>query len=127
VVGGNTHHRLSRSSQKGEKQMQRVGFRLQLDASRLDEYVEHHKNVWPEMQAALSETGWHNYTLFLDRSDASLFGYFETPDLQAALDGMAKKEVNDRWQAMMGEFFVSLNGSRPDEGFLQLEDVFYLP
>jgi L-rhamnose mutarotase len=82
---------------------------------------------WPEMQAALSETGWHNYTLFLDRSDASLFGYFETPDLQAALDGMAKKEVNDRWQAMMGEFFVSLNGSRPDEGFLQLEDVFYLP
>jgi L-rhamnose mutarotase len=127
VVGGNTHHRLSKSSQKGEKQMQRVGFRLQLDASRLDEYVEHHKNVWPEMQAALSETGWHNYTLFLDRSDASLFGYFETPDLQAALDGMAQKEVNDRWQAMMGEFFVSLNGSRPDEGFLQLEDVFYLP
>jgi L-rhamnose mutarotase len=127
VVGGNTHHRLSRTIQKGEKQMQRVGFRLQLDASRLDEYVEHHKNVWPEMQAALSETGWHNYTLFLDRSDASLFGYFETPDLQAALDGMAKKEVNDRWQAMMGEFFVSLNGSRPDEGFLQLEDVFYLP
>jgi L-rhamnose mutarotase len=127
VVGGNTHHRLSRTNQKGENQMQRVGFRLQLDASRLDEYVEHHKNVWPEMQAALSETGWHNYTLFLDRSDASLFGYFETPDLQAALDGMAKKEVNDRWQAMMGEFFVSLNGSRPDEGFLQLEDVFYLP
>jgi L-rhamnose mutarotase len=127
VVGGNTHHRLSRTIQKGEKQMQRVGFRLQLDASRLDEYVEHHKNVWPEMQAALSETGWHNYTLFLDRSDASLFGYFETPDLQAALDGMAKKEVNDRWQAMMGEFFVSLNGSRPDEGLLQLEDVFYLP
>jgi L-rhamnose mutarotase len=40
---------------------------------------------------------------------------------------MAKKEVNDRWQAMMGEFFVSLNGARPDEGFLQLEDVFYLP
>jgi L-rhamnose mutarotase len=127
VVGGNTHHRLSRTIQKGEKQMRRVGFRLQLDASRLDEYVEHHKNVWPEMQAALSETGWHNYTLFLDRSDASLFGYFETPDLQAALDGMAKKEVNDRWQAMMGEFFVSLNGSRPDEGFLHLEDVFYLP
>jgi L-rhamnose mutarotase len=126
-VGGNTHRRLSRTNQKGEKQVQRVGFRLQLDASRLDEYVEHHKNVWPEMQAALSETGWHNYTLFLDRSDASLFGYFETPDLQAALDGMAKKEVNDRWQAMMGEFFVSLNGARPDEGFLQLEDVFYLP
>jgi len=28
---------------------------------------------------------------------------------------------------MMGEFFVALEGRRPDEGFLQLEDVFYLP
>jgi L-rhamnose mutarotase len=127
VVGGNTHHRISRPKGKGEKQMQRIGFRLQLDATRLDEYVEHHQNVWPEMQAALSETGWHNYTLFLDRSDATLFGYFETPDLQAALDGMAKTDVNTRWQKMMGEFFVSLNGRRPDEGFLLLEDVFHLP
>lgn len=127
MVGGNTHHRLSGNVQKVRELMQRVGFRLQLDASRLDEYVEHHRNVWPEMQAALSETGWHNYTLFLDRTDASLFGYFETPDLQAALDGMSRREVNDRWQAMMGEFFVSLEGSRPDEGFMLLEDVFYLP
>lgn len=107
--------------------MQRVGFRLQLRKDRLDEYVEHHKNVWPEMLAALSETGWHNYTLFLDRSDATLFGYFETPDYEAALAGMATKDVNARWQEMMAEFFEIPEGRRPDEGFLQLEDVFYLP
>lgn len=107
--------------------MQRVGFRLQLRKDRLDEYVEHHKNVWPEMLAALSETGWHNYTLFLDRSDATLFGYFETPDYKAALSGMATKAVNARWQEMMAEFFVIPEGRRPDEGFLQLEDVFFLP
>jgi L-rhamnose mutarotase len=79
------------------------------------------------MQAALTETGWHNYTLFLDRNDATLFGYFETPDYQAALDGMATKEINLKWQAMMSEFFVTLEGRRPDEGFLRLEDVFFLP
>lgn len=107
--------------------MQRIGFRLQLRKDRLDEYVEHHKYVWPEMQVALSQTGWHNYSLFLDRTDATLFGYFETPSLEAALEGMAAKEVNERWQAFMGDFFVALEGRRPDEGFLQLEDVFYLP
>jgi L-rhamnose mutarotase len=125
-VGEITHHRLSREQSLG-KEMQRVGFRLQLRKDRLDEYVEHHKNVWPEMQAALTETGWHNYTLFLDRNDATLFGYFETPDYQAALDGMATKEINLKWQAMMAEFFVTLEGRRPDEGFLRLEDVFFLP
>jgi len=107
--------------------MQRVGFRLQLVPERLDEYVEHHRNVWPEMQAALTETGWHNYSLFLDKTDATLFGYFETPDLKAALEGMANKDVNERWQALMGDFFVALEGRRPDQGFLQLEDIFYLP
>jgi L-rhamnose mutarotase len=107
--------------------MQRVGFRLQLHKDRLHEYVTHHQNVWPEMLAALSETGWHNYSLFLDRTDATLFGYFETPDLEAALAGMAAKDVNDRWQALMADYFVALEGRRPDEGFLQLEDILYLP
>ena len=78
------------------------------------------------MLAALSQTGWHNYSLFLDRNDASLFGYFETPDLEAALAGMATTDVNARWQAMMAEFFVELDGLRPDEGFLKLENIFYL-
>ena len=39
---------------------------------------------------------------------------------------MAGREVNARWQADMAPFFIALDGKRPDEGFLQLEDVFYL-
>ena len=39
------------------------------------------------------------------RDDGLLIGYVETPDFQAALDGMAKKEVNARWQAEMAPFF----------------------
>lgn len=106
--------------------MERVGFRLKLVPDKLDEYVLHHQNVWPEMLEALSQTGWHNYSLFLDRSDATLIGYFETPDLQMALSGMAALEVNARWQAFMSDYFVALDGQRPDEGFLRLENVFYL-
>lgn len=106
--------------------MERVGFRLNLRPDKLDEYVLHHQNVWPEMLEALSQTGWHNYSLFLDRSDATLIGYFETPDLQMALSGMAALEVNARWQAFMADYFVSLDGQRPDQGFLRLENVFYL-
>ena len=61
--------------------MQRVGFRLQVRPEMMDEYVRRHAEVWPDMLQALRETGWTNYTLFLDRSDGTLFGYFETPDL----------------------------------------------
>jgi L-rhamnose mutarotase len=106
--------------------MQRVGFRLQVRPEMMDEYVRRHAEVWPDMLQALRENGWTNYTLFLDRSDGTLFGYFETPDLAAAKAGMAAREVNARWQADMAPFFIALDGKRPDEGFLQLEDVFYL-
>ena len=106
--------------------MQRVGFRLQAVPAMMDEYVRRHEQVWPEMLEALRETGWTNYSLFLDRSDGTLFGYFETPDLEKAKTGMASREINEKWQADMAPFFVALEGKRPDEGFLQLEEVFYL-
>ena len=106
--------------------MERVGFKLKLKKERFDEYVKHHQHVWPEMLSALSQTGWQNYSLFLDRNDATLFGYFETPDLQTALTGMALTDVNARWQNVMADFFEALDGKRPDEGFLHLENIFYL-
>ena len=105
--------------------MQRIGFVLKVKSDRLDEYKKHHEQVWPEMLAALRETGWHNYSLFL-RDDGLLFGYLETPDFEQALDRMAEKEINDLWQAEMAPFFESLEGRRPDEGLLLLEEVFHL-
>jgi len=105
--------------------MQRVCFLLKVRPDRLDEYAERHSHVWPEMLEALSSTGWTNYSLFL-KEDGLLVGYFETPSLQAALDGMAQTDVNQRWQAEMAEFFESLDGRRPDEAFLTLTEVFHL-
>jgi L-rhamnose mutarotase len=106
--------------------MKRVGFILKVKADKLDEYREHHRAVWPDMQDALRRTGWHNYSLFL-RDDGLLFGYFEAEDsFQASLDGMAREEVNARWQELMAPYFENLGGSRPDEGMLELEEVFHL-
>ncbi len=106
--------------------MERVCFLLKVRQERLQEYRERHRSVWPEMLDALRETGWRNYSLFL-RDDGLLVGYFETPDLKAALDGMAQRGVNERWQREMAPFFENLGGRRPDEGFERLDEVFHLP
>jgi len=106
--------------------MQRVCFQLQVKRDRIAEYRERHAEVWPEMLHALRDTGWHNYSLFL-RADGLLIGYFETPvSVAEAQAGMARTDVNDRWQAEMSEFFEELDGQAPDEGFLVLEEVFHL-
>src|SRR5262245_4142749 len=104
--------------------MQRVCFLLKVKSDKIEECREAHKEVWPDMLQALSETGWHNYSLFL-RPDGMLVGYLETPDFEKALAEMAKREVNLRWQKAMGHLFESLTG-RPDESMIRLEEVFHL-
>src|SRR5208283_4718865 len=104
--------------------MERICFLLQVRAERLEEYKERHKQVWQEMQEALSATGWHNYSLFL-RDDGLLVGYVETPSFEKALAGMAALDVNQRWQEEMKPFFIGLSG-RADESMARLEEVFHL-
>lgn len=104
--------------------MERICFQLQVKPDRIPEYRERHAAVWPAMVAALKASGWHNYSLFL-RDDGLLIGYLESEDFAAAQRAMAATDVNARWQAEMGEFFVELEG-RPDEGFLRLTEVFHL-
>ena len=69
------------------------------------EYKIRNQNVWGDMLKALTETGWRNYSLFLDESDGTLIGYVETNDFKASLAGMAATDVNARWQADMAPFF----------------------
>jgi L-rhamnose mutarotase len=109
-----------------ETAMKRVGFVLQVRKDKIEEYKAHHKKVWPEMLEALRRNGWHNYSLFL-RDDGLLFGYFETPEsFQAALAGMAKEEINTKWQEFMAPYFENLGGAHADQSMVELEEVFHL-
>jgi L-rhamnose mutarotase len=105
--------------------MKRICFVLQVKPDRLEEYKRRHRAVWPEMLNALRETGWTNYSLFL-REDGLLVGYLETEDFEGARAGMASREVNDRWQSEMKDFFLQPQGLTPDRAMQPLEEVFHL-
>jgi L-rhamnose mutarotase len=38
--------------------VKRVGFLLKVKEDRIEEYKEHHRNVWPELLDALRRHGW---------------------------------------------------------------------
>lgn len=104
--------------------MKRVGFQFKIRQDCLTEYKELHRHVWPEMLAALRESGWHNYTLFM-RNDGLIFGYFETDEsLTTAQVRMSAKDINTRWQEFMSPFVDAQ--TRPDETFIELEEYFHL-
>ena len=53
-------------------------------------------------------------------------GYLECDDFEAARAAMEQTDVNGRWQAEMAEYFVGLDGQRPDEGLVELREIFHL-
>jgi len=55
-----------------------------------------------------------------------LVGYLETEDFERARSGMASREVNDRWQSEMKDFFVQPQGLAPDRAMQPLEEVFHV-
>jgi L-rhamnose mutarotase len=100
---------------------QRSAFVLRVRPDKVDEYVEAHRNVWPELLEALRDAGIRNYTIF--RNGNEMFGYFESDDLAAAGAHMAAQDVNARWQDAMA---MLLDERVPDTGPPALEEVFRL-
>ena len=94
-----------------------------VDPSRIEEYREVHRAVWPELLRVLADAGWRNYSLFL-RDDGLLIGYVEADDLDEAQEQVARTEVNARWQAQMSALFISEGA--PDEAWERVSEVFNL-
>ena len=100
---------------------QRSAFVLHVRPERIDDYVEAHRDVWPEMIEALRSAGIRNYSIFRDGSQ--VFGYFEAEDLEAAAHFLAEQPVCTRWQDAMAEL---LEEPVPDAGPPPLEQIFRL-
>nr|WP_131245763.1 L-rhamnose mutarotase [Schaalia suimastitidis] len=101
----------------------RACFLLRVRPEKLAEYIEVHQHVWEDMRQALSDCGWRNYSLFLDPDTGMVVGYFESDDVKAAQESMARTDVNTRWQAEMAQYFVQPSGGNAHI----LPQYFYLP
>ncbi len=64
-----------------------------------EEYKRRHDEIWPEMVEALKDAGISDYSIF--RHGLTLFGYFETDNLEKTIDALGKSEVNARWGESM--------------------------
>ncbi len=103
----------------------RACFLLKVRPEKMDEYKSRHAKVWPEMLEALRQTGWRNYSIFL-QPDGLLVGYVEADNFEQCRTAMKNHPVNARWQAEMASCFESANGHSADDLMFPLEEVFHL-
>lgn len=104
--------------------MQRIAFRLRVKPDRLDEYLEIHRNVWPEMLADLRGAGYRNYSIFADGNE--LFGYLECDDWDAAQQALSESDANRRWQEWMTTYLETPVGPDRKRPMNLLDQIFFL-
>lgn len=86
--------------------MQRIGLLLKIKPDKLQDYLEIHKNVWPELLTELKKAGMRNYSLWLAPGGLE-FGYLECDDWQKVCEYLAGSKVHDKWQEYMQNYLDS--------------------
>ena len=77
----------------------KVGIHTRLKPGAVERYEQYHREVWPDVLAAIRRSGITEYLIFRDGLD--LFHYIECGDYDRAIGELADDPVNIKWQAEM--------------------------
>jgi L-rhamnose mutarotase len=101
----------------------RKAFRMSLHRGQEAEYERRHNPIPDELARVLKEHGVHDYSIFLDEEDGSLFGYALVED-ERRWAAIAETPECRRWWRHMREIMPS----NPDDSPVstELREVFHL-
>lgn len=102
----------------------RLAFKMQLLKGFEVEYKKRHDELWPELEQLLKHSGISEYSIFLEETTGSLFGFLKAVDVKL-LDDLPEHPVMQRWWKYMGDIMKTNPDNSPVS--ISLKEVFYLP
>ena len=78
----------------------------------IQDYIDIHKNAWPEILDAIKECGVENMYIFNYKNLSIVF--YECEDIDKFYEELGKKEVTGKWNAVVHKWFEespTLDGS----------------
>jgi len=105
----------------------RVGMVVRLRPELVDEYVERHKAVWPEVRSALRKVGVRNLSLFL--SGDLVFMYMEYGGKRPFAEAMAEYVKLPRvaeWEDQMKRYKQVAGGASAETGFSEAREIYHM-
>ncbi|HBF33793.1 TPA: L-rhamnose mutarotase [Candidatus Sumerlaeota bacterium] len=103
--------------------MIRKAFVMHVNSGCEAEYEKRHNPIWEDLAAVLKEHGSHNYSIFLDPTNNTLFGYVEIED-EARWSAVAQTDACKRWWAYMGDVMPANPDNSPVTH--EVREVFHL-
>jgi L-rhamnose mutarotase len=101
----------------------RIAFKMQLYKGFEAEYKKRHEALWPQLEQLLKSTGISEYSIFLDETTNSLFGFMKADNLNA-LNELPAHPVMKKWWAYMKDIMETNDDNSPTS--VPLTEVFYL-
>lgn len=89
----------------------------------IDEYVDRHNPIWPELEELLLTYGVKNYSIFIDRETAILFACAEVDDV-SRWESIAETDVCRRWWEHMAPLMETNEDLSPKAQ--DLEEIFHI-
>jgi L-rhamnose mutarotase len=106
------------------KPMERLAFKMKLNAGQLKEYKKRHAQIWPELQELLRASGIHDYSIFFDEETNNLFATLKVDD-RYAFDQLPNDPLMKKWWAFMKDIMATNSDHSPVS--IHLKEVFHLP
>ncbi|WP_298785313.1 L-rhamnose mutarotase [uncultured Marinococcus sp.] len=103
--------------------MKRLALIMYVYPEKIEEYIEKHEQLWPEMKEALKQHGAVNYSIFLERETSRLFAYLEIEN-EERWQQMASTPINQKWWKAMAPLMETNEDNSPVT--TPLEEVFHL-
>lgn len=103
--------------------MIRKAFKMQVFPEHVEEYINRHNPIWPELKSVLKKHGAHNYNIFLDKETSYLFAYVEI-ESEELWDKIASTEVCQKWWKHMKLLMETNTDDSPVS--IEMQQVFHL-
>ena len=105
--------------------VKRFGQMIRLKPEGASSYLEHHRNVWPDVLKMIQQCNIRNYSIFI--KDLTLFAYFEYvgTDFEGDMQKMANDPATQRWWDVVKPLMDPIETRSPDEFWAEMEEIFH--
>lgn len=103
--------------------MKRLAFNMHLNEGQNEEYIKRRDEIWPELKKLPKESGFSEYSIFLDEETNIVFTFQKVCGDGGSQD-LGKTEIVQKWWAFMKDIMKSNPDNSPVS--IPLEEVFYM-
>jgi L-rhamnose mutarotase len=106
--------------------LKRMGQVIKIKPEKMEQYVELHANVWPDVLKKITECNIRNYSIFL--RDNYLFAYFEYvgDNYQEDMEKMAADPKTQEWWSVCKPCQQPIDSADQNEWWADMQEVFHL-